>query len=102
MAQDNGDILSDEEWRRLTESLALSPRQVQIVRCIVAGMSDKRIALDMDMSVATVRTHVSRLFKKLNIENRNELILLVFRHFRAVYPDVRCDGPAVGPLQDHG
>lgn len=85
------DIFDEAEWTALTRELALSPKQVQIVRRVIQGMSDKRIALELNMSMATVRTHLSRLFAKLDIQNRNELILLVFRQFRTNSPDVHCD-----------
>jgi DNA-binding CsgD family transcriptional regulator len=85
------DVFDDAEWNALTRALALSPKQVQIVRRVIQGMSDKRIALELNMSMATVRTHLSRLFAKLDIQNRNELILLVFRQFRANSPQVHCD-----------
>jgi DNA-binding NarL/FixJ family response regulator len=76
------EIFSENEWIQLTNDLCLSPRQAEIVKCILWGCSDKQIALELQISVATVRTHLSRLFSRFNIQDRSELILYVFGHFR--------------------
>jgi len=87
---DEGDAFSDREWDELIEALGLSGRQVQIARLILEGMSDKQIAAELRMSIATVRTHLSRLFAKLEVQNRNELILLVLRQFRTGCREADC------------
>ena len=40
---------------------ALSPREYEVLRCLVAGMSKKEIAQRLYLSVNTVRTHVQHL-----------------------------------------
>jgi len=77
-----GRIFSECEWRLLSDDLGFSPRQVQIVRCLFDGLSDKQVAAETRVSVPTVRTHLTRLFTRLNVQDRNELILYVFRRFR--------------------
>ena len=76
------EIFSESEWLQLTNELCLSPRQADIVKCILSGCSDKQIAMELHISVATVRTHLSRLFSRFNLQDRSELILYVFNHFR--------------------
>ena len=76
------EIFSESEWLKLTNDLPLSPRQADIVKCILCGCSDKQIAMELRISVATVRTHLSRLFSRFDLQDRSELILYVFNHFR--------------------
>ena len=71
-------LVSSQEWLALTESLELSPRQADIIRHLLRGESDKQIAHELKISVATVRTHLRRLFQKFDINDRVELILYIF------------------------
>ena len=75
------EIFSESEWTELVKELSLSPRQAQVVKCLFMGHSDKQIASDLQMAVPTVRTHLSRLFSRFDVQDRTELVLYVFRHF---------------------
>ena len=77
-----GLLLSDQEWVRAKRDLRLSPRQAEIVRCILQCKSDKQIAHDLGISLATVRTHLGRLFQRHKIGDRLGLILLVLACLR--------------------
>jgi len=74
--------LTPQEWKRVAELLKLSPQQVRIVGAILAGMKDKQIARALGLSVPTVRTHLGRIFARLGVADRVELILRVFTEFR--------------------
>jgi DNA-binding CsgD family transcriptional regulator len=45
-------------------------RQQEIVRLIASGLSDKEIAGRLDVSVATVRTHLRRLYLVNGLQGR--------------------------------
>lgn len=77
-----GKVFTTDEWAGLASQLPLSPRQANLVRLLLEGAGDKRIAQGMDISVPTVRTYMSRLFRKLNVQDRHELVLCVFGQFR--------------------
>ena len=79
---ENMKLFSKDEWHELALSLSLSPRQSQIGRHLCSGLSDKQIANAMQISVPTVRTHLSRLFLKFDAQDRNELVIIFFQHFR--------------------
>jgi DNA-binding NarL/FixJ family response regulator len=76
------ELLSEQEWTRLKEELGLPPRQAEIARCLLRGMSDKQIAGAAGISVNTVRSHMTRLFGKFSTNDRIELILCLFGHVR--------------------
>jgi DNA-binding NarL/FixJ family response regulator len=76
------ELLSDQEWSQLKQQLDLSPRQADIVRHVLHGASDKQIAGALDISLPTVRTHMARLFRKLDLNDRVELIVRIFAHLR--------------------
>jgi len=53
----------------------LTPREVDVLRCVAQGYSNKQIATRLSVSPTTVRTHVSSLLRKLQLENRTQLAL---------------------------
>lgn len=83
----NGQLFSDLEWDELIETLSLPRRQAEVVKYIFEGRSDTQIADNMKISVPTVRTHISRLFDKFELQDRNELLRHVFKTFREGCPE---------------
>jgi len=75
-------LFSDGEWARAQQDLELSPRQAEIVRHVLEGKADKQIASELNISLATVRTHLRRLFAKFGLNDRLELTLLVLAALR--------------------
>jgi DNA-binding CsgD family transcriptional regulator len=59
--------------------LPFSGRERQIVLLVTAGLSNRQIADRLVISVRTVEGHLYRLFTKLGINNRDELIRLISR-----------------------
>ena len=55
-------------------SAPLSPRQVEILRLIAAGLTDKQVALALGVSRKTVGTHVQRLYKRLGVHSRAQAL----------------------------
>jgi len=52
----------------------LTTRQMQIVECIVGGLSYKMIADKLMISIDTVRDHIKKIYRLLNINSKAELI----------------------------
>lgn len=59
---------------RAINSLGISPRELDVLRELAAGYSNKEIAARLDVSPNTVKTHVARLFDKLDARRRTEAI----------------------------
>jgi DNA-binding NarL/FixJ family response regulator len=55
-------------------ALGISPRELDVLRLIAAGRSNKEIAEDLNVSPHTVKTHVARLFEKLEAKRRTDAI----------------------------
>jgi DNA-binding CsgD family transcriptional regulator len=53
----------------------LTPRELEILKCMAAGHSDQEIAKMLYISFHTVRSHVSHLFKKLGVSSRSQAII---------------------------
>ena len=75
-------IFSEREWTDLVRELKLAPRQQAIARLILEGKPDKQIARELRLAVSTIRTHLTRLYRRLGISDRAELLVFIFGHFR--------------------
>jgi len=50
----------------------LSQREVQILRCLLSGDSNKMIANQLNITEATVKVHLKSLLRKINASNRTQ------------------------------
>ncbi len=57
----------------------LTPRQLDVLRGICAGYSNKQIAYELTMSEATVKQHVNAVLKALSVHNRTEAAMAAQR-----------------------
>ncbi len=60
--------------RRNTHSPSLSKQEQIVKHLIQSGKSNKEIANELFVSISTVKTHISNIYSKLNISNRQELL----------------------------
>ncbi len=71
-------VLDDGHHYVLTRAprstVSFSHREWEIVRLIAQGMPNKQIALALDISQFTVATHLRRIFAKLNVNSRAEMM----------------------------
>jgi NarL family two-component system response regulator LiaR len=54
---------------------ALSPRELEVLRALATGQSNKEIARTLVVSEETVKTHVGHILAKLRVENRAQAIV---------------------------
>jgi NarL family two-component system response regulator LiaR len=59
-----------------TLALGITPRELEILEAIAAGLSNREIAEKLFVSENTVKTHSSRLFEKLNARRRTQAVQL--------------------------
>ena len=59
---------------RAQETLGVSGRELEVLALLAAGRSNKEIARTLEVSPNTVKTHVTKLFAKLEVRRRTEAI----------------------------
>lgn len=58
------------------ENNSLSRKEKEVVALLLKGQSDKEIALSLYISINTVKTHLKKIYNKLEIKGRKELLKL--------------------------
>lgn len=53
----------------------LTPRQIDVLRCISQGMSNKQIAYALSLTEGTVKLHVTAILKIMNVYNRTSAVV---------------------------
>lgn len=54
----------------------LTDQQLRVLRHLQDGRLNKQIAYDLDISEATVKAHVTAIFRKLNVLNRTQAVIM--------------------------
>lgn len=62
-----------EEGRAVAGPASLSPRQKEILHSVLCNRANKEIASKLNITVRTVKFHISSLLSKFGVENRTEL-----------------------------
>jgi DNA-binding CsgD family transcriptional regulator len=70
--------------RRADAELQLTPQELRIVRAVTDGSSTKEIAALLFLSPRTVEYHLHKVFAKLGISSRTDLVRLAMRDTRLV------------------
>ena len=55
----------------------LTPKQFQALKLLQNGLLNKQIAFDLNITEATVKAHISAVFRKLNVNNRTQAVVLL-------------------------
>ncbi|MGD0913455.1 MAG: response regulator transcription factor [Terracidiphilus sp.] len=58
------------------DELSITPRELEILELVAAGMSNREIANRLHVSENTVKTHCSRAFDKLGAKRRTQAVQL--------------------------
>jgi DNA-binding NarL/FixJ family response regulator len=69
-----------EENPEAAKIALLTPREREVVSVVAQGFSGARIALELEISEATVRHHITSILSKLEVSNKLELAVYAFHN----------------------
>ncbi len=67
-----------EDSTDFSERLAsLTPQQFRVLGMLAEGLLNKQIAYDLDVSEATIKAHITAVFRKLGVRNRTQAVIAI-------------------------
>jgi DNA-binding NarL/FixJ family response regulator len=60
---------------KVDKDMLLTEREKEVLLCLVQGMNNKEIAQSLFISDKTVKIHVSKIFKKLDVKSRSQVVI---------------------------
>ncbi len=66
--------------RNLPRDLGLTPRQIDVLRELVRGLSYREIGEHLEISIDTVRSHIRQIYTALQVHNVAEAVSYALRH----------------------
>lgn len=75
-------ILEEKKYEQTTDQLhdRLTSRENEVVQLISKGYTNQDIADELFITLKTVKTHVSNILSKLEVEDRTQVAIYAFRH----------------------
>jgi DNA-binding NarL/FixJ family response regulator len=58
----------------------LSPREVDVLRMLATGADNQEIASELVIGTETVKTHISRIVRKMQARNRTHAVAIALEH----------------------
>jgi two-component system, NarL family, nitrate/nitrite response regulator NarL len=88
----NGRIKSRSDVGKTCHMNGLSDREIQILRYLLDGAENKRIAQHLDISDGAVKAHIKAILKKVHAQNRTQAAIWALGH--GIERDMSEDAPA--------
>jgi DNA-binding NarL/FixJ family response regulator len=76
---------------RAEAARALTDREIEILRSVARGLSNREIASEMYLADATVKSHIAHILAKLNLRDRVQIVVFAYESGL-----VRAGGPSPG------
>jgi len=65
--------------RRAPSGEGLSERELEVLRLVAKGAANKEIAVQLSITQSTVKTHITSIFQKLDVNDRTEAVTQALR-----------------------
>jgi len=83
-------LFCSAEWNRLSESLDLTRRESEVVLAALDDMSESDIAEKLGISRHTVHAHIERIYAKLGIGSRAQLVARIWAEYVTLASKMQC------------
>jgi DNA-binding NarL/FixJ family response regulator len=78
-ASARGNSVPPDEAEAARRVASLTPQQFRVLSMLCSGQSNKRIALQLQVSEATVKAHMTAILEKMGADNRTQAVLIAQR-----------------------
>lgn len=73
-------LLNRAEEEEQAVDASITPRELDILKLVGEGRSNREISGELGLSVGTVKNHISQLMAKLELRDRTQLAIYAIRH----------------------
>lgn len=74
-------FLAEGIWLAIVRALKLSAREAQIVWLLLSDETEGTIASTLAISPHTVHTHLERIYRKLDVKSRSQVVIRIFQKY---------------------
>ncbi|MCG7567779.1 DNA-binding response regulator [Pseudoalteromonas ruthenica] len=74
--KDKVEAISGEDKELAVQVASLTPQQYRVLSYLHEGLLNKQIAYELNISEATVKAHITAIFRKLGVYNRTQAVLI--------------------------
>ena len=67
----------DDEQKLMEGIASLTPQQYLVLTMLAEGLLNKQIAYELDVTEATIKAHMTAIFRKLNVRSRTQAVLAI-------------------------
>ncbi len=78
-------LLSDQHLDLAKSIASLTPQQFRVLGMLAEGQLNKQIAFELKVSEATIKAHMTAIFRKLGVRNRTQAVIQL-QHLDVEYP----------------
>lgn len=64
----------NKEKLKIIDTFNLTPKEKEVLKKILSRKKNQEIANEMFVELSTIKTHINKIYKKIGVNNRNELI----------------------------
>lgn len=73
--------------------IELSPKQLNVLKLMASGLKGREIALLLNMSMSTVRTHARAIYAKMGVDSAIGAVGYIVRHAPELFKESTDDQP---------
>jgi len=95
-------LLTEHAWHEIGRTLGITKRELQIVQGVFDNQHEADIAKRFKLSPHTIHMHLNRLFKKLAVTSRTELVLRIVEQLVALTLSETAVLPPICPRHQSG
>ncbi len=79
MQTNGGNGTTTKTRTRERTNTRLSPREIEVLRLVAQGLSNQKIADQLELGLETVKTHMRHIMEKLTVSDRTEAAVKAMR-----------------------
>ncbi len=71
-------LFSREQWEHIQKCYRFSERKMQILKLLLEGMENDKIAQKLKIQYNTVKAHFGNIYKRVGVQNKVQLVIQLF------------------------